>query len=189
MGKNDRKNYYRNKKYYAGRWRKDQDKKHRGLREKQIAEFGKKVKERIFRSKQELFNFTIGLIEQRIIAEFKDLLKEILPNNRSTTTKAKKILTLAGNKFQKYFRKLVWNYRCEKRIEIDKIKGIDLRRKKNKTAKEKTRKETIENKEKNRVIEDPRKRNNPARTEMDKGEESSKRIIDWIREGIKWLGL
>ena len=159
------------------------------LREKQIAEFGKKVKERIFRLKQELFNFTIGLIEQRIIAEFKDLLKEILPNNRSTTTKAKKILTLAGNKFQKYFRKLVWNYRCEKRIEIDKIKGIDLRRKKNKTAKEKTRKETIENKEKNRVIEDPRKRNNPARTEMDKGEESSKRIIDWIREEIKWLGL
>ena len=84
---------------------------------------------------------------------------------------------------------MVWNYRCEKRIEIDKIKGIDLRRKKNKTAKEKTRKETIENKEKNRVIEDPRKRNNPVRIKMDKGEESSKRIIGWIREGIKWLGL
>ena len=45
-------------------------------------------------------------------------------------------------------------------------------------VKEKTGKKTIENKEKNRVIEDPRKRNNPTRTEMDKGEESSKRIID-----------
>src|SRR5438552_3693731 len=71
------------------------------------------------------------------------------------------------------------------RNEIEKIKGIDLRKKKNKTVKEKTRKETIENKEKNRVIEDPRKRNNPARTEMDKGEGSSERIIDWIRKRIK----
>ena len=115
MGKNDKKDYYRNKKDYNRRWRKDQN---RNLREKQIAEFGKKVKERIFRLKQELFNFTIGLIEQRIIAEFKDLLKEILPNNRSTTTKAKKILTLAGNKFQKYFRKLVQNYTCGRNRQI-----------------------------------------------------------------------
>ena len=78
-----------------------------GLKEKQIVKFGKKTKKRIFRSKQELFNFTIGLVEQRIIAEFKDLLKEILPNNRSITTKTKKILISAGNKFQKYFRKLI----------------------------------------------------------------------------------
>ena len=101
-----------------------------GLKEKQIVEFGKKTKEKIFRSKQELFNFMIDLVEQRIIVEFKDLLKEIRSNNRSITTKTKKILISAGNKFQKYFRKLVWNYRCNKRIEIDKIKGIDLRRKK-----------------------------------------------------------
>ena len=160
-----------------------------GLKEKQIVEFGKKTKERIFRSKQELFNFTIGLVEQRIIVEFKDLLKEILPNNRFITTKTKKILTSAGNKFQKYFRKLVWNYRCEKRIEIDKIKGIDLRRKKNKMVKEKMEKKTIENKEKNRVIEDSRERNNPVKTEIYKGEGSSEKIIGWIREGIKWLGL
>ena len=121
--------------------------------------------------------------------KFKDLLKEILPKNRSTTIKTMKILTSAGNKFQKYFRKLVWNYRYKKRIEIDKIKGIDLRRKKNKMVKEKTGKKTIENKEKNRVIEDPRERNNPVRTEIDKREGSSKKIIGWIREGIKWLGL
>src|SRR5438876_7139317 len=80
-----------------------------GLKKKQIVEFDKKTKERIFRSKQELFNFIIGLVEQRIIVKFKDLLKEILPKNRSTMTKTKKILILADNKFQKYFRKLIWN--------------------------------------------------------------------------------
>ena len=189
MGKNDRKDYYRNKKGHAGRWRKNQDKNIMSLKEKQIVEFGKKTKERIFRSKQELFNFIIGLVEQRIIVKFKDLLKEILPKNRSTMTKTKKILILADNKFQKYFRKLVWNYRCEKRIEIDKIKGIDLRRKKNKMVKEKRGKKTIENKEKNRVTEDPRERNNSTRTETDKGKGSSKKIIGWIREEIKWLEL
>ena len=78
-------------------------------------EFTKKIEAEIFKSKQELFNFTVGLIGQKIISDLKELLGKIQPKSRPTMTKTRKILNLASNKFQKKFKEIVWNYRCEKK--------------------------------------------------------------------------
>ena len=105
--------------------------------------------------------------------------------------KAKKILVSASNKFQKSFRKLVWNYRCEKRVEIDKIKGINSKDKKGKSSnkpkreniikgkgKENGGETRIQNKEINYPISEPANRSGTL-----------EKIYDWIRGGIRWLGL
>jgi hypothetical protein len=52
-------------KILLGKKRKTNIKKMTNLEEEQIANFIKELEKRIFRSRQGLFNFTIGLIEQK----------------------------------------------------------------------------------------------------------------------------
>jgi ribonuclease HI/endonuclease/exonuclease/phosphatase family metal-dependent hydrolase len=158
------------------------------LEEEQIAAFIKNFEEETFRSKQGLFNFVIGLIEQKSINEYKKLLRHLQPKNRSTTTKAKKILASASNKLLRNFRKLVWNYRCEKRIEIDKIKGINLKDKRSKppykTRKEKTTRKENEDAE---MMEIQSVEDNPLIPEPNNDNGVVEKIYNWIRGGIRWL--
>jgi hypothetical protein len=156
--------------------------------EEQIATFTRKFEERILGSRQRLLNFTIGLIEQRLIQEYKKLLKEIQPKNRSTTTKAKKVLITTSRKFQKNFKKMVWNYRCEKRVEIDKIKGIGLREKKNKPpSSTKKRDDKREKRNRDKTSKALEERTNTMIP--DNENEVLEKIYDWIRGGIRWLGI
>jgi hypothetical protein len=160
------------------------------LEKKKTAEFIKKLEEKTQKSKQELFNFTIGLVEQKTIKELKDLLKKILPKSRSTSTKAKKILLSASNRFQKSFKKLVWNYRCEKRIEIDKIKGIDFKKKRNKPSERPKDKGKILEEETNKITAKTQKKiARPIDEELNGNREVLTKIYDWVRGGIRWLGL
>src|SRR5438552_16229443 len=94
-------------KILLGKKEKTNIKKMMNLEEKQIADFIKELEKRIFRSRQELFNFTIGLIKQKSIKKYKKLMEKLQFKDRSITIKAKKILVSTSNKFQKSFRKLV----------------------------------------------------------------------------------
>ena len=190
MEKDNRKNFQRDQKISSGQKRKRRRKKNNNNKSGRRTDscFIKNFEEETFRLKQGLFNFVIGLIEQKSINEYKKLLRHLQPKNRSTTTKAKKILASASNKLLRNFRKLVWNYRCEKRIEIDKIKGINLKDKRSKppykTRKEKTtRKENedaemmeIQSGEDNSLIPEPNNNNGVV-----------EKIYNWIRGGIRWL--
>ena len=156
--------------------------------EEQIATFTRKFEERILGSRQRLLDFTIGLIEQRLIQEYKKLLKEIQPKNRSTTTKVKKVLITTSKKFQKNFKKMVWNYRCEKRVEIDKIKGIGLREKKNKPpSSTKKRDDKREKRNRDKTPKALEERTNTMTPDNENG--VLEKIYDWIRGGIRWLGI
>ena len=161
------------------------------LEEKQTADFIKELEERILRSRQGLFNFTIGLIEQKSIKKYKRLIEKLQPKDRSTATKAKKILVSASNKFQKSFRKLVWNYRCEKRVEIDKIKGINSKDKKGKFLSKPKRKNTMkgEGKENGGETRAQNEEINYPISESANRSGTLEKIYNWIRGGIRWLGL
>ena len=87
-------------KFLLGKKGKTNIKKMTNLEEKQTADFIKELEERIFRLRQELFNFTIGLIEQKSIKKYKKLMEKLQPKDRSIAMKAKKILVSASNKFQ-----------------------------------------------------------------------------------------
>ena len=152
-------------------------------------EFTKKIEAEIFKSKQELFNFTVGLIGQKIISDLKELLGKIQPKSRPTMTKTRKILNLASNKFQKKFKEIVWNYRCEKRIEIDKIKGINTSNKRKKPSERITKRGDTGNKEDESTIRIQRKPRNPLKTKPREKDETQERVYNWVREGRKWLGL
>lgn len=97
-------------------------------------------------------------------------------------TKTRKILNLASNKFQKKFKEIVWNYRCEKRIEIDKIKGINTGDKRKKPSERTTKRGDTGNK----IQRKPR---NPLKTKSREKDETQERVYNWVREGRKWLGL
>ena len=68
-----------------------------------IAKFIEDFENKTIKSSQELFNFTIGLMEQKTINSLGELINKLQPKSRSNTTKTKNILTAASRKFQNKF--------------------------------------------------------------------------------------